>query len=53
MQAAESIAASDTGFGIGMIFLSFIFLPLLAFGEDQYLDAAASSSGGALDSDLV
>ena len=43
----------SAGFGIGMIFLSFIFLPLLAFGDDQYLDGAASSSGGALDSDLV
>ncbi|MDG1295574.1 MAG: DUF5684 domain-containing protein [Saprospiraceae bacterium] len=43
----------SAGFGIGMIFLSFIFLPLLAFGEDQYLDGTASSSGGALDSDLV
>lgn len=43
----------SAGFGIGMIFLSFIFLPLLAFGEDQYLDGAASSSSGALDSDLV
>jgi len=43
----------SAGFGIGMIFLSFIFLPMLAFGDDQYLDGAASSSGGALDSDLV
>jgi hypothetical protein len=52
VELAKSFGKS-AGFGIGMIFLSFIFLPLLAFGEDQYLDAAASSSGGALDSDLV
>ena len=31
----------SAGFGIGMIFLSFIFLPMLAFGDDQYLDGAA------------
>ena len=27
----------DTGFGIGLVFLGFIFLPILAFGDSQYL----------------
>ena len=27
----------DTGFGIGLIFLSFIFLPILAFSDAQYV----------------
>lgn len=27
----------DTGFGIGLVFLSPIFLPMLAFGNNEYL----------------
>lgn len=32
------------GFGIGLIFLPFIFYPILAFGSAQYQGAAAASS---------
>ncbi|MBI5722631.1 MAG: signal peptidase I [Planctomycetes bacterium] len=34
----------ETGFGLGLFFLSFIFVPLLGFGSAKYLGAAA---GGA------
>ena len=27
----------DTGFGIGLAFLGFIFLPILAFGSAEYV----------------
>ena len=29
------------GFGIGLIFLPFIFLPILGFGDAQYVRPAA------------
>jgi hypothetical protein len=31
-----------TGFGIGLIFLSGIFVPILAFGDSRYLGPAAA-----------
>ena len=34
----------DLGFAIGMVLLSFIFLPMLAFGDSQYV---GPSAGGA------
>ena len=33
-----------TGFGIGLILLSFIFFPMLAFGDARYLGSAAGDS---------
>ncbi|HLZ10909.1 MAG TPA: DUF5684 domain-containing protein [Chloroflexota bacterium] len=32
-----------TGFGIGLIFLSGIFVPILAFGESRYVGPAAGT----------
>ncbi len=40
---AKSFGKS-VGFAIGLIFLSFIFLPILGFGNSQYLGPAASQS---------
>ncbi len=34
----------DAGFGIGIILLGFIFLPILAFGDAQYQDAAPATA---------
>jgi hypothetical protein len=31
------------GFGVGLVFLSIIFMPILAFGEAKYIGAAASA----------
>jgi Family of unknown function (DUF5684) len=36
---ARAFGKSD-GFGIGLIFLSFIFFPILAFGDAKYVGAA-------------
>jgi len=36
-----------TGFAFGMIFLGFIFIPILGFGDAQYLDAETSTAGAA------
>ncbi len=33
-----------TGFGIGLVFLSFIFIPILGFGDAQYQGAPNSGS---------
>ena len=37
-----------TGFGIGIIFLSFIFLPILGFGDAQYQGAPNSQLAGGM-----
>ena len=34
----------STGFGIGLIFLSFIFLPMLGFGNAQYGDGSRANT---------
>ena len=36
------------GFGIGLLFLSFIFLPILAFGDAQYVGPAAAQGSPAM-----
>lgn len=38
---AKSFAKS-TGFAVGIIFLAFIFIPILGFGEARYVGAAAA-----------
>ncbi|HNR03189.1 MAG TPA: DUF5684 domain-containing protein [Anaerolineaceae bacterium] len=35
------VFGKSTGFGIGLIFLSFIFIPILAFGDARYLGPIA------------
>ena len=35
----------DLGFAIGMVLLSFIFLPMLAFGDSQYVGPSAGGGG--------
>jgi uncharacterized membrane protein YhaH (DUF805 family) len=40
---AKSFAKS-TGFAIGLIFLDFIFIPILGFGSAEYAGPAAISS---------
>jgi len=35
-----------TGFGLGLIFLPFIFIPILAFGSDRYLGPLAGQPVG-------
>ncbi len=42
---AEAYGKS-TGFGIGLVFLSFVFLPILAFGSAQYVGPVRSESYG-------
>jgi Family of unknown function (DUF5684) len=36
------------GFGIGLLFLSFIFLPILGFGDAQYVGPAAAQGSPAM-----
>lgn len=36
-----------TGFGFGMAFLGFVFLPILAFGDAEYRGPLNPSGGGA------
>ncbi len=38
---AKSFAKS-TGFAVGLIFLNFIFIPILGFGESRYVGPAAA-----------
>jgi hypothetical protein len=45
MQLAKSFGKSS-GFGLGLVFLGFIFLPILAFGDAQY---EASTNDSLLD----
>jgi hypothetical protein len=35
LQLAKAFG-KDTGFGLGLVFLPIIFLPMLAFGKSQY-----------------
>lgn len=37
------IFGKDTGFAVGILFLPFIFLPMLAFGDAQYQGAGGKS----------
>ena len=39
---AKSFAKS-TGFAVGLIFLNFIFIPILGFGESRYVGPAAGA----------
>jgi len=41
---AKSFGQS-AGFGIGLIFLGFIFFPMLGFGSARYLGPAAPGAG--------
>ena len=34
----------DMGFAIGMVLLSFIFLPMLAFGDERYVGPSAAAA---------
>jgi len=45
MDLAKSFGKS-TGFGLGLIFLSFIFFPILGFGNARYVGPAALGGGG-------
>ena len=36
----------STGFGVGMVFLSLIFMAILAFGKDEYQGTTAQVSAG-------
>jgi hypothetical protein len=38
-----------TGFMLGMIFLPFIFVPILAFGDSSYLTVAGSQNNNSVD----
>ena len=43
----------STGFGLGLMFLSFIFFPLLGFGDDRYMYSNQGYQGAdILDNDL-
>jgi hypothetical protein len=37
MIALAKSFGKDTGFGIGLVFLGFIFFPILGFGDAQYI----------------
>lgn len=39
------VFGKGTGFGIGLIFLSFIFIPILAFGDATYQKPEAQGEG--------
>ena len=45
MLGLAKVFGKPTGFGLGLIFLSFIFLPMLAFGKDEYDSSAESILG--------
>jgi hypothetical protein len=38
------VFGKDTGFAVGLIFLPFIFLPILAFGDAQYMKEEINTS---------
>ena len=40
MVALAKAFGKGTGFALGMVFLGFIFMPMLAFGDAQYEGAA-------------
>ncbi|MGV6860850.1 MAG: DUF5684 domain-containing protein [Putridiphycobacter sp.] len=39
----------DTGFGLGLAFLGFIFFPILGFGDAKYIGGESASSDEILD----
>ena len=41
---AHPSLGKSTGFAIGLLFLSFIFIPMLAFGDAQYLGPIAGQN---------
>ena len=45
MLGLAKVFGKSTGFGLGLIFLSFIFIPMLAFGKDKYDSSAAGILG--------
>lgn len=38
------VFGKDTSFGFGLLFLSFVFIPILAFGDAQYLGPIAGET---------
>jgi len=40
------VFGKSSGFGVGLIFLAFIFIPILAFGDAQYLGPIAGQAVG-------
>ena len=45
MLAFAKVFGKSTAFGLGLIFLGFIFIPMLAFGKDKYDSSAESILG--------
>ena len=45
MLALAKVFGKSTAFGLGLIFLSFIFIPILAFGDAKYDSSAESILG--------
>ncbi|MHB1336088.1 MAG: DUF5684 domain-containing protein [Candidatus Humimicrobiaceae bacterium] len=45
MLALAKVFGKSTAFGIGLLFLSFIFIPMLAFGKDKYDSSAEGILG--------
>jgi hypothetical protein len=48
MVKLAKVFGQDSGFAVGLIFLSFIFIPILAFGSAEY-EKSNTSSGELLD----
>lgn len=42
----------STGFGVGMVFLNFVFIPMLAFGKSQYKGVVSSSNNTSINEGL-
>ncbi len=40
------VFGKSSGFGVGLIFLAFIFIPILAFGDAQYLGPIVGQAVG-------
>jgi hypothetical protein len=47
MLSLAKVFGKSTAFGLGLIFLGFIFIPILAFGKDEYDSSAESILGQA------
>lgn len=43
----------SAGYGVAMVFLSFIFIPMLAFSDAEYMDGENMVRDGSLDANLV
>ena len=41
-----TVFGKSTGFAVGLILLGFVFVPILAFGDAQYLGAGAAQQRG-------